>query len=169
MPDSEEICFIHGENCGSFIQRFTGKSLISGEIVDSEGKVLGTHSGIENYTIGQRRGLGVATGKRAFVTNIDAQTHRVVLGDEELLFSKHLIATQCTFVSGESPTGKIRCEGKVRYSVHRYRLTAELLEDGRLSIEFDEPVRAITKGQSIVLYDGDTVLGGGVISEIPND
>lgn len=166
-PDSEEICFIHGESCGTFIERFTGDPLTSGKIVDSNGKVLGNHSGIENYTIGQRRGLGVATGKRVFVTGIDAQDHCVVLGDESLLFSKHLIAKQCSFVSGEVPAGKFRCEGKIRYSVQRHPLVAEILPDGRLSVEFDEPVRAITKGQSVVLYDGDIVLGGGVISEIP--
>ncbi len=168
-PDSEEICFIHGESCGAFIQRFTGEPLTPGNIVDPDGNVLGTHSGIENYTIGQRRGLGVATGKRVFVTSIDAEANQVVLGGEELLFSNVLIATQLSFISGDPPQGRFRCEGKIRYSVQRYPLTAELLSDGRMKVEFDEPVRAITKGQSVVLYDGDIVLGGGVISDIPNE
>lgn len=159
--ESFEICFVANDDIGAFLEDFTKKPLKSGNIVDNSGYILGKHRGIENYTIGQRRGLGVATGKRVFVTEINPEKNEVTLGDEGDLFKKRIIAKDINFI-GSAPSGKFKAEGKARYQMPKSPCYAEIVGD-RLEIEFENIVRAPTKGQSVVLYEGDVLLGGGII------
>lgn len=159
--ESFEICFVSNDDIGAFLEDYTKKPLVPGNIVDNSGYILGRHKGIENYTIGQRRGLGVATGKRVFVTEINPEKNQVTLGDEEDLFKKRIIAKDINFI-GSLPIGSFKAEGKARYQMPKSPCYAEIVGD-RLEIEFEDMVRAPTKGQSVVLYEGDRLLGGGII------
>ncbi|MDO4965392.1 MAG: tRNA 2-thiouridine(34) synthase MnmA [Lachnospiraceae bacterium] len=162
-PDSQDICFVPDGDYAAFLKRHTGKKYKTGDFIDNEGNVLGEHKGIVNYTIGQRKGLGVAFGKPLYVTDIRPDDNVVVLGENEDLFSKSFIVTDFNWISGVVPVGEISCKVKIRYRQKEQPATVRPLSDGRVEIEFDEPQRAITKGQAAVLYDGDIVLGGGTI------
>lgn len=162
-PDSQDICFVPDGDYAAFLKRYTGKKYKIGDFIDCEGNVLGEHKGIVNYTIGQRKGLGVAFGKPLYVTDIRPDDNVVVLGENEDLFSKSFIVTDFNWISGVVPVGEISCKVKIRYRQKEQPATVRPLSDGRVEIEFDEPQRAITKGQAAVLYDGDIVLGGGTI------
>ena len=161
-PDSQEICFVPDNDYVSFIQRRIGKLPGEGNFVDLEGNILGRHKGIVNYTIGQRKGLGLAFGKPMFVVKIDAEKNEVVLGEQGEEFSDTLYAIKPNFIPFDSIESPIRASAKVRYSAQHADCTV-LMEDGKVKIVFDEPQRAITPGQAVVLYDGDIVLGGATI------
>ena len=133
-----------------------------GELVDTRGRVLGEHPGIEFFTIGQRRGIGVATGERLFVTRIDPESRRVVLGGEDDLLAQSVGVGAVRYASGNPPHGPVRVHAKVRYSTPPLPGTLEPDEDGAV-FRFDAPQRAITPGQAAVFYDGDEVIGGGYI------
>lgn len=165
-PDSQDICFVPDGDYASFLERETGKKYKEGDFVDIEGNVLGTHKGIVHYTIGQRKGLGVAFGKPLYVTDINTEDNLVTLGDNNDLFRTSLIVGDFNWISGEAPSGEIKCKAKIRYRQSEQPATVTPLEDGRVKIVFDEPQRAITKGQAAVIYDGDIVLGGGTIEGI---
>ena len=165
--DSQEICFIEdGENYRDFI-RSRGAVCEKGCFTDKNGNVLGQHSGILNYTIGQRKGLGVALGKPAFVIDIDSENNRVVLGDNEDLFSREVLSCD-NLIEGAAPdigfTFPENVEVKIRYGAKPAKASAEVMKDGRIMTVFEEPQRAATPGQSIVFYHEWRVIGGGFIS-----
>ena len=161
-PDSQDICFVPDGDYAEAIKRFAGAVPPAGDYVDVDGKVLGKHKGIIHYTIGQHKRLGLGTDQKLFVLKIDAETNRVVLGKEELLFTTDCYVTDVSFVSGEEPTYPFRCRAKIRYRQIEQPATVYKTDDG-IKLVFDEPQRAVTPGQSAVLYDGDVVLGGGKI------
>lgn len=161
-PDSQEICFIPDNDYVSFIKRRIGSLPAEGDFVDLTGNVLGRHKGIVNYTVGQRKGLGIAFGKPMFVVRIDAAENKVVLGEQGTEFSDTLYAVRPNFISFEELKEPIKVMAKVRYSAKPALCTVS--PDGdRLKIEFDAPQRAITPGQAVVMYDGDVVVGGATI------
>lgn len=162
-PDSQEICFVDDNDYGRFISENTDHSIKSGNFVDTDGNVLGKHKGIVHYTIGQRKGLGIAFGKPMFVVDIDVDKNRVVLGEEDKVFSNTLIANDLNFISIDSLCQTMKVTAKIRYSAKEAEATVVPLPDGKVRIEFSTPQRAITPGQSVVFYQGDVVVGGGII------
>lgn len=163
--DSQDICFIPDGNYADFIENRLGESVQKGDFVDEEGNVLGEHKGIIYYTIGQRKGLGVAFGKPMFVCDIRPETREVVLTENDGLFKSKLIADNVNLISLESLESPTRLRARIRYNSPEQDATA-YIKDGLLYVEFDTPQRAITRGQAVVLYDGDTVLGGGTIIDM---
>ncbi len=161
-PDSQDICFVPDGDYAGFIERYSGE-VRTGDFLTVDGKALGRHQGITRYTIGQRKHLGISVGKPIYVVGINAADNTVILGDEENLFSKKCTVADFNWISGDPPTVPIRCLAKTRYRQKEQPATASVNEDGTVTLEFDEPIRAITPGQAAVLYDGDVVLGGGVI------
>ena len=162
-PDSQDICFVPDGDYARVIRLRTGKHYDEGNYVDINGNVLGRHKGIIHYTIGQRKGLGIALGKPTFVVDIRPETNEVVLGTNDELFGRELNVTDFNWIAGTAPSDSFSCKAKIRYRQEEQPATATILPNGDVHISFDEPQRAITKGQAAVLYDGDTVLGGGVI------
>ncbi len=164
--DSMEICFIPDNDYIGFIKKCAGCKMDGfkpGNFVDTKGNVLGEHKGIACYTIGQRKGLGIAFGKPMFVVDINPETNEVVLGEGDEVFKKSLIAKDVNFISVEDLDGEMRVEAKIRYKHKAAPCTIKRLDESRVECVFDEPQRAITAGQSVVFYDGDIVVGGGVI------
>ena len=161
-PDSQEICFVPDNDYASFIKRRIGSLPPSGNFVDLEGNILGQHKGIVNYTIGQRKGLGIAFGEPMFVIRIDAEKNEVVLGRQGTEFSDTLYAINPNFIPFDSLDAPLRAEAKVRYSAKPAPCTISQ-EGDRIKVAFDEPQRAITPGQAVVIYDGDLVIGGATI------
>lgn len=161
--DSQDICFVPDGDYASFIERYTGKTFAEGDFVDKNGVVLGRHRGMIRYTVGQRKGLGIALGKPAFVCAKCAATNTVTLGENADLFSKDLTAHDVNLIACDSIPTPIRVTAKIRYGQNETPATVQQIGEGRIHVEFDTPQRAIAKGQSVVLYDGDTVVGGGII------
>lgn len=161
--DSQDICFVPDGDYVNFIREYNGKDYPKGLFMHKDGFSLGEHKGIVNYTVGQRKGLGIAYKNPLYVLNIDPETNNVILGDNEDLFTDTLVAKNVNIISGKTLTEPIRCNARVRYRHKEQPATAWQDENGILHVKFDEPQRAITKGQSVVLYDGDTVVGGGEI------
>ena len=162
-PDSQDICFVPNGDYAGFIARFTGHDCSAGDFVDEEGHVLGRHKGIVHYTVGQRKGLGIAADAPLYVKQIDAASNRVVLSGNESLFSRELTANDFNWIAYDVPPRELCATARVRYHQREQAATVTVLGDGRVHLVFDEPQRAITPGQAVVLYDGDTVLGGGTI------
>lgn len=167
--DSQEICFLNeGEDYTSFLKKHGVKS-VEGNFIDKDSNVLGRHKGIINYTIGQRKGLGIALGKPAFVTDIDAENNTVTLGENVDLFNRQVICDNVFFTSTSSSRipefimGK-RLYGKIRYAAKPAECSVEEYKEGMIKVLFDEPQRAATGGQSLVLYMDDEVCGGGLIT-----
>ena len=161
--DSQDICFIPDGDYASYIEKSLDKTYPKGNFVDINGKVLGEHQGIIHYTVGQRKGLGIALGKPAFVKAIDPQNNTVTLCDNDELFSKEVTAKNINLISVDSVRGEMRVKAKIRYRHEAQWATVTQPDNGTLLVVFDEPQRAVTKGQAVVLYDGDTVVGGGEI------
>ena len=161
-PDSQEICFVPDNDYAAFIKRRLGSLPEEGNFVDLKGNILGRHKGIVNYTVGQRKGLGIAFGKPMFVIRIDAARNEIVLGEQGTEFSDTLYAENANFIPFDTIDRPIRAEAKIRYSARPAPGTVSM-EGERMKIVFDKPQRAITPGQAVVLYDGDTVLGGATI------
>lgn len=161
-PDSQDICFVPDGNYSEFINSNTDAVITEGDFVDCEGNVIGRHKGITNYTIGQRKGLGIALGVPAYVTSIDKENNRVVIGSNEDLFKTHVIVKDYNPMGLGKITEEVRCYGKVRYNQTKapciIRPKGEYIE-----AVFDEPQRAVTPGQAAVFYDDEYVVGGGVI------
>lgn len=161
--DSQDICFVPDGDYVKFIEEYTGEHFEYGDFVDADGKVLGQHKGLIRYTIGQRKGLGIAIGEPVFVREKNVRNNTVVLGKNEELFSKRLTAHGVNLVAVDSIKGKMRVHAKIRYNQKEQPATVEFADNDRIVVEFDEPQRAVSKGQSVVLYDGDYVVGGGII------
>jgi tRNA-specific 2-thiouridylase len=163
-PDSQEICFVPDEDYAGLVRRRSPEAVAAGEVVDREGRVVGQHAGHQHFTIGQRRGVGVALGYPVYVTDIDATQNRVTLGSREQLLSSELVAREVNMLTNRLAADgpPERCTAKIRYNALPQAATARL-EGDVLRVCFDEPQSAITPGQAVVLYDGDVVLGGGWI------
>ncbi|MCL2192247.1 MAG: tRNA 2-thiouridine(34) synthase MnmA [Treponema sp.] len=161
--DSQDICFVPDGNYGDFIEAYTGKNWPHGDIVDLQGKVLGKHKGIIRYTIGQRRGLGVAANVPLYVAGKSIPDNTVSLGPDDSLYRKSLVARGINLVACDRLGGSMRVTAKTRYLQQEQPALVEQIGDDELHVEFDTPQRAITSGQAVVLYDGDIVVGGGTI------
>ena len=164
--DSQDICFVPDGDYAKFIEKYTGKKTPEGDFVDKEGNYIGRHKGIIHYTIGQRRGLGIPAASRLYVCEISPKTNTVVLGDNADLFSSELEADSVNLISVDNLSEPKRVTAKIRYRHKEQPATVWQTPDGILHVKFDEPQRAITKGQAVVMYDGDEVVGGGVINKI---
>ncbi len=160
--DSQDICFVPDGDYAKFIEGYLGKTYPKGNFIDINGNVLGEHQGIIRYTNGQRKGLGVAFGKPMYVADKNVKDNTVTLCTNEELFSAELIAADFNWLI-PNPQKEIKCSVRVRYNMKEQPATAYMLDNGNVKIVFDAPQRAITRGQAAVLYDGDTVLGGGTI------
>ncbi len=162
-PDSQDICFVPDGDYVGFIRRFSGKTSPCGDFVDMEGRVLGKHNGIIGYTIGQRKGLGIALGRPAYVVRKDVSANTVTLGDEKDLYTRSFMIEDMNLISVPEISSPIRAAVKTRYSQHEQPAVLSYLGNGRYIAELDEPQRAVTSGQAAVFYDGDTVVCGGTI------
>lgn len=162
--DSQDICFVPCGDYAGFIEHYTGRSYPCGNFVDLDGNVLGEHKGIIKYTIGQRKGLNLSLPKPMYVCRADLEKNTVILGDNADLFSKSLNASDINLIAVDRIDGSMRVSAKIRYSQTEAAATVYQTDEDSLHLEFDEPQRAITPGQAVVLYDGDTVIGGGVIT-----
>ncbi len=161
--DSQDICFVPDGDYAAFIENYTGRKYPEGNYIDTSGTVLGKHKGIINYTIGQRRGLGIALGKYMYVLSKNAADNTVVLGDESELFYKNVLVKDVNLISVAEIKEPIRAKVKLRYKHTEQPATLIPNNDGTLAVCFDEPQRAPSAGQSAVFYDDDTVIGGGII------
>ena len=161
--DSMEICFVPDNDYAGFITRETGYVSRPGNFVDLHGNILGTHKGIIHYTVGQRKGLGLAMGHPVFVVAIRPETNEVVIGENDDVFSTKLYANNINLMSVDKIEEPIRARAKIRYSHEGADCTIRMADDGLLECVFDEKQRAVTPGQALVIYDGDYVLGGGTI------
>lgn len=161
--DSQDICFVLNGTYADFIESYTGKVYPEGNFVDKNGNVLGRHKGIIRYTVGQRKGLGIPFDKPMYVIEVNPQNNTVVLGTNDDLFSREVTANSINLISVPNIQEPMRVKAKVRYRQAEQWATAVQTDDDTLKITFDEPQRAITKGQAVVIYDGDIVVGGGTI------
>ena len=161
--ESQDICFIPDGDYASFISRFTEEKFPEGNYIDVNGNVLGRHSGAVKYTVGQRKGLGISLGQPMYVCGKNMKNNTVTLGLERDLYSTSLDAKDINFIPFEKLSSPIRVEAKVRYSAKAASATLEQTSENTLHLEFDSPQRAVTSGQSVVIYDGDCLIGGGII------
>lgn len=161
--DSQDICFIPDGNYASFIEKELGAKYPAGDYIDENGNVLGKHKGMIHYTIGQRKGLGISLNKHIFVTKKDAENNTVTLADEDKLFANKVIIKGINLIPFEKIDHPIRIEAKIRYSQNQSPAYAEQTAPDEITLIFDTPQRAPAKGQSAVLYDGEYVIGGGII------
>ena len=167
--ESQDICFVPDGDYGAFLERWTGRRDPEGEILDPDGHVIGRHRGAVRYTIGQRRGLGVAAEHPLYVVAKDMEKHTVTVGPESALYCRELVAADFNWLSIPEPEGPIRVTARTRYRQRENEATVWPLEGSRVRLIFDRPQRAITPGQAVVLYDGDLVLGGGTIETVGGD
>ena len=163
-PDSQDLCLVesHG-SMRDFLNKYISEK--EGEIVDLSGKILGKHQGIHHYTIGQRKGLGIAAADPLYVVKLDPVLNRVIVGDRESAGSLDCSVTRLNWVSMTEPTAPIRCEVQVRYRSSPVVVSVIPLEGDRVKLVFDEPQFGITPGQAAVFYDGEMLLGGGIIEK----
>jgi tRNA-specific 2-thiouridylase len=167
--ESQEICFVpHDDYCAYLAGAIPGleAKVAGGEIVDQAGKVIGHHRGYPFYTIGQRRGIGIATGEAVYVTAIDAAHNRIQVGTKENLESCTLIASGLNWSGITTPDAPFEAEARIRYRDRQSACTVEPLDDGRAQVTFRKPKQGVACGQAVVFYDGDVVLGGGIIVEV---
>lgn len=164
--DSQDICFVEDGNHGNFVYSMVPEKKNPGNFVDKTGKVLGTHKGIAYYTIGQRKGLGLALGTPVFVMGIDKEKNEVIIGTDQDLMNDTLIIDEVNLIMVDQLTEPVELTGKIRYAAKPAACTLYPMEDGRIKAVFKDKQRAITKGQSAVFYDELKVFGGGIIREI---
>ena len=161
-PDSQDICFIPDGDHAGFIEQRVGVQP-SGDILLTDGSRLGTHRGLIRYTVGQRRGVGVSYSEPLFVVSKDVEKNTLILGTKDKLYSNSLTAKDCNFILFDKLDAPYRCKAQTRYHQTPADCTVSPLTDGRVLCEFDEPHRAVSRGQAVVFYDGDYVVGGGEI------
>ena len=165
-PESQEICFVPDGDYAGFVERQAADADRSGPIVDRGGRALGRHRGIHRFTVGQRRGLGLAAPRPLYVLELRPGSRTVVVGDEPDLESCGLLAREVNWVCGEAPGRPIRAGVRIRHRSPEIPATVEPLPPGRVRVRFDAPARAVTPGQAAVFYDGEVCLGGGWIEEV---
>jgi len=161
--ESQDICFVADGKYSDFIEAYTGRIFPEGDFVDKNGNVLGRHKGIIRYTVGQRKGLGLSLSHPMYVVDVDCVSNTVVIGESEDLFSAEVTAKNINLISVDDLYFPMRIKAKVRYRQAEQWATAVQTDEDTLRIIFDEPQRAITKGQAVVMYDSDVVVGGGTI------
>lgn len=161
--DSQDICFVPDGDYASFIERTAGYVSKKGNYLDRNGETIGQHEGVIHYTIGQRKGLGIALGKPAFVISKNAESNTVVLGDEEFLFYRKVLVCNPNFIPFDKLQTEMKVTAKLRYSQKEQTAVIRPCEDGNVLVEFETPQRAPSAGQAAVFYDGDIVVGGGTI------
>ena len=162
-PDSQEICFIPDRDYAAFLQRSGVPLPGEGNFISQTGEVLGRHGGIWRYTVGQRKGLGVSFGRPMFVLGINPEKNTVTLGEAGCEFSSFLTVKDINWMAVEEPAAPVTATAKLRYSAVPSPARITPLGGGRARLDFDSPVRAVTPGQAAVFYDGDLLLGGGII------
>ena len=162
--DSQDVCFIPDGDYVSFIEQTTGETFEKGNFIDLNGNILGIHQGIIKYTIGQRKGLGLALGEPMYVVEKNLENNTVTLARNSELFGTTLTASNINLISCEKIEKPLKIKAKIRYNQKEQPATVEQIDDDTIKVVFDEPQRAITRGQSVVLYNGDTVVGGGIIN-----
>ncbi len=162
--DSQDICFIPEGDYLEFLRRYTGKDYPQGTFLDLQGNAVGTHRGAVGYTLGQRKGLGLAMGEPVYVCAKDMEANTVTVGPNEALFHRELLAKDCFFFPFDALTAPLRCHAKTRSRMAEQPATVYPRKDG-IRVLFDEPQRAITPGQAVVLYQGDLVIGGATITQ----
>jgi tRNA-specific 2-thiouridylase len=163
-PESQEICFVPDDDYRAFVRRREPGAFRPGPIVDLEGRRLGTHAGLAAYTVGQRRGLGLAATRPLYVLDLDPATNRVTVGPGESLARDRLTATDANFIACEPPEAPMRVEARIRHGHRPAPAWVRSVGDARAEVVFDEPQRAVSPGQSVVWYRGELVVGGGVIA-----
>ena len=161
--DSQDLCFLAGEDYRNFLQRNAAEMLKPGEIVTRDGRSLGEHNGLANYTIGQRKGLGVASPVPLYVLGKDAAANTIIVGVQEELGSSELTARDVNWVSGETPKEAFRAEVKIRYTAKEAEALVTPIGENQVQVKFDAAQRDITAGQAAVFYQGDLLIGGGII------
>ena len=161
--ESQEICFVPDDDYRGFLRKRDAALFRPGPIVDRQGRVLGAHGGVAGYTIGQRKGLGLAAGRPLYVVDLDAERNRLTIGEAADLERDRLLARAVNFIACEPPEAPLRVEAKIRHKHRPAAATVRALPGAAAEVVFDEPQRAVTPGQSVVFYRGDAVVGGGVI------
>jgi tRNA-specific 2-thiouridylase len=164
-PESQEICFVPDGDYAGFVERQLPAEDRSGPIVDDEGRALGRHAGVHRFTVGQRRGLGVAATRPLYVLEVRPASRTVVVGQQAELQRSSLVARAVNWISGEAPGGPVRAGIRIRHRAPEAAAIVEPLPDGKARVRFDAPQRAVSPGQAAVFYDGDVCLGGGWIEE----
>ena len=165
-PESQDICFVKNESYADFIARHTGKEFPKGRFVDTSGRDMGENKGVIHYTVGQRRGLGIAAPEPLYVCSVCAKTNTVTVGAEENLYKKTLVAKNINLIALDRLDAPLKVRAKIRYRQPEQEATVWQSGPDMIQVEFERPQRAITKGQAVVLYDGDIVIGGGTICGI---
>jgi tRNA-specific 2-thiouridylase len=161
--ESQDLCFLGNGDYREFLSRHAAGAARPGPILDTQGRILGEHQGLPNYTVGQRRGLGIAAPQPLYVLALEPSRNAVIVGAAEELGRRELTAADVTYVSDHPPAGQLRITAKIRYKASETPATLTPLPDGSAHVRFDEPLRDITPGQGVVFYQGDVVLGGGFI------
>lgn len=164
-PDSQEICFVENNDYAGFIRKYTGSEPLPGNFVDERGNVLGRHRGITHYTVGQRKGLGISFPQPMYVTKIDAETNRIVLGPEGSQYAAQLVAGDLNWIAFDDAPAELSVQAKVRYQAKPAAALVTPLGDGTARVVFEQPQRAVTPGQAVVFYQENLVVGGGTILE----
>ena len=162
--ESQDLCFVHGNDYRRFLHTHAPQTIKPGPIVDTAGRVIGQHKGLPFYTIGQREGMGIAAPEALYVLEMDAARNTIVAGTRAELGRRELIAHQVSFVSGEAPESPVRVTAKIRYKAVEAKATLTLVDENTVALSFDEPQRDITPGQGAVFYQGEVILGGGIIA-----
>ena len=164
-PDSQDICFVPDGDYARVVEMHAGRSFAEGNFVDREGNILGRHKGIIRYTVGQRRGLGISAAEPLYVCEIRPESGEVVLGVSRELLCSTVRAADFNWISGEAPKNEFRCRAKLRYRQLEQWVTVTPVGTDEVTLRFDDPQKAPAPGQAAVLYDGDTVIGGGTIKK----
>ena len=162
-PESQEICFVPDDDYAGFLESLVPEAAVPGPILDGAGKIVGEHKGIIHYTVGQRKGLGIAAGEPMYVIAIDAERNAVVTGTKEQTYSTELVAGDLNWIAVSPPEAPVKVETKIRYGHAGAEALVTPDDNAEYHVKFTEPQAAITPGQTVVFYDGDTVLGGGTI------
>lgn len=163
-PDSQDICFVPDGKYGDFIKNNSTKNILPGNFVDTKGNILGQHKGIVHYTVGQRKGIGIAAGERLYVLEIRSETNEVVLGEDDELWTRHIIVKDFNWMSIAGLQKEMSVIAKIRYNHRGAKAILRKVDDRYMECMFEEPQRAPTPGQAMVCYQGDYVVGGGIIT-----
>lgn len=163
-PDSQDICFIKDISCADFVRSRSSGEIKLGNFIDTSGKILGKHKGISAYTVGQRKGLGIASTSPLYVSHIDAESRNIILCRENELYRTRVYAENCRYFAGKLPETPFEANVSLRYTKKPGRATVTAISEDKVLIEFSESQRAPAPGQSAVFFDGDDLLGGGIIS-----
>ncbi len=162
-PESQEICFIQDKTYREFLEKYIPEGVSPGPIMNKSGDIIGEHQGVIHYTIGQRKGIGIAAGEPLYVTAIETENNSIIVGKEEDVYSRQLTANDVNYIAVEGIRGPVRLMAKIRYLHQASPALVCRLNKDELKVRFHEPQRAITPGQAVVFYDGDSVVGGGTI------